>query len=675
MPLQQTSGNVTSDAYGGGTAVTPVYIEEIFSTFLYTGNSSTNNIVNNIDLAGKGGMVWIKSRTSAASHALWDTARTPYYYLVSNATSAEQSVSSSNALTAYNADGFTVTGGSNAWNGSQNYASWTFRKQPKFFDVVTWTGNGVAGRQISHSLGSVPACIIVKGMETTNNWPVYHQSLGNTKHLNLNTTDSQLTSDTWNNTSPTATEFTIGSLNSVNQNGYQFVAYLFAHNAGGFGLTGTDNVISCGSFTTDANGFGSVTLGYEPQWVLIKNTTNAETWFLEDTMRSMTAGPTASALSAPNTSTYWLKPNLSDAEVTNLPAYGAKLQATGFTQFGGGGTTVNSTYIYIAIRRGPMKVPTSGTSVFSPVLRNGTGANANIQSGFPTDLIVFLNTNREWDAMGNYWTDRMRSGLKYLTSTATNAEGNWNNVFQNNNGFDTQNGVLVTSDVANGVINHSGTPYINWFFRRAPSFFDEVCYTGTGSNLTVSHNLGAVPEIIIIKRRSSAASNNNWYTGWNMNGPTYMESLLNTSDAGTLYTYPNWFTSTPTTTTFAIAGGGNVNANTATYVAYLFATCAGVSKVGTYTGNGTTQTINCGFTGGARFVLIKRTDSTGDWYVYDTARGMTTLTDPYLLLNSTSAESATLGSVTTVSTGFAVNASILAAINTNGASYIFLAIA
>jgi hypothetical protein len=98
--------------------------------------------------------------------------------------------------------------------------------------------------------------------------------------------------------------------------------------------------------------------------------------------------------------------------------------------------------------------------------------------------------------------------------------------------------------------------------------------------------------------------------------------------------------------------------------------------VGSYTGNGTTQTINCGFgAGGARFVLLKRTDAAGGWYVYDTARGMTVLTDPYLLINSTAAETATLGSVTTVSTGFALNASVLAAINTNAASYIFLAIA
>ena len=118
-----------------------------------------------------------------------------------------------------------------------------------------------------------------------------------------------------------------------------------------------------------------------------------------------------------------------------------------------------------------------------------------------------------------------------------------------------------------------------------------------------------------------------------------------------------------------------VNGSGGTYVNYLFATCAGVSKVGSYTGNGTTQTINCGFTGGARFVLIKRTDATGNWYAYDTARGMTTLTDPYLTLDSSATGAATLGSVTTVSTGFALNSAILAAINVNAGTYIFLAIA
>jgi hypothetical protein len=76
----------------------------------------------------------------------------------------------------------------------------------------------------------------------------------------------------------------------------------------------------------------------------------------------------------------------------------------------------------------------------------------------------------------------------------------------------------------------------------------------------------------------------------------------------------------------------------ATYIAYLFATLAGVSKVGSYTGTGADLNVDCGFSAGARFILIKRTDSTGDWYVYDSLRGIVAGNDPYLLLNSTAAE-------------------------------------
>jgi hypothetical protein len=115
------------------------------------------------------------------------------------------------------------------------------------------------------------------------------------------------------------------------------------------------------------------------------------------------------------------------------------------------------------------------------------------------------------------------------------------------------------------------------------------------------------------------------------------------------------------------------NANGYTYVAYLFASCPGVSKVGSYTGTGTTQTINCGFTGGARFVLIKRTNSTGDWVLWDSSRGMVAGTDPRLALNSTAAE-VNQNWVYTTTGGFQIVTSD-AAVNASGGSYIFLAIA
>jgi len=110
-----------------------------------------------------------------------------------------------------------------------------------------------------------------------------------------------------------------------------------------------------------------------------------------------------------------------------------------------------------------------------------------------------------------------------------------------------------------------------------------------------------------------------------------------------------------------------------TYIAYLFATVAGVSKVGSYTGNGTSQTIDCGFSTGARFVLIKRTDSTGDWHVYDSERGIVAGNDPRLELNTTDAEDTGSDDIDPVSSGFSVTSN--ADVNTNTAEYIFLAIA
>jgi len=136
-----------------------------------------------------------------------------------------------------------------------------------------------------------------------------------------------------------------------------------------------------------------------------------------------------------------------------------------------------------------------------------------------------------------------------------------------------------------------------------------------------------------------------------------------------------WNSTYPTSSVFSLGTSLDVNTNGATYVAYLFATVAGVSKVGSYTGTGTTNQINCGFTGGARFVLIKRTDSTGDWYVWDSARGIVAGNDSYLLLNSTAAEVTNTDYVDTYSAGFEISSTAPAAINANGGSFIFFAVA
>jgi hypothetical protein len=131
----------------------------------------------------------------------------------------------------------------------------------------------------------------------------------------------------------------------------------------------------------------------------------------------------------------------------------------------------------------------------------------------------------------------------------------------------------------------------------------------------------------------------------------------------------------PSSSVFSVGTFRATNENAKTFIAYLFASCPGVSKVGKYTGTGTTQQINCGFTAGARFVMIKRADSLGDWYVWDTARGIVSGNDPYLLINSNAAEVTNTDYIDPLSSGFEISSTAPAAINASGGTFIFLAIA
>jgi hypothetical protein len=176
--------------------------------------------------------------------------------------------------------------------------------------------------------------------------------------------------------------------------------------------------------------------------------------------------------------------------------------------------------------------------------------------------------------------------------------------------------------------------------------------------------------MMIVKTRSNIS---NWAIYHSASGPTKYLQLPGTQQANT--SSQRWNDTSPAAYVFTVGNDQDVNTSGWTYIAYLFATLAGVSKVGSYTGTGTTLSIDCGFTAGARFVLIKRTDSTGDWYVWDTARGIVSGDDPYLLLNSTAAEVTNTDYIDPLSSGFQISSTAPAAINASGGTYIFLAIA
>jgi hypothetical protein len=629
------------------------FVEDVFSTFLYTGNSSTQNINNGIDLTGKGGLVWLKRRSEEGAHNLYDTTRGNLSILFSNLTNSEYT---DNGNFSFNSSGFGFTGNT---DGGLNFSgitncSWTFAEQPKFFDVVTYTGNG-ANRTIAHNLGSVPGMIIVKRTDTTGDWQVYHRANTanpETDYLVLNSTAATADSDTrWNDTQPTSSVFSLGTEATVNASGGTYVAYLFAHNAGGFGTSGTDNVISCGSFTTDGAGSATINLGYEPQYLMYKRSSGVGDWFIVDTMRGFTSNADSSIAA--------LYANLSNAEAVRG---GPAITSTGFiTQEQ---LASSSTYIYMAIRR-PMKVPTTGTQVFSPTYVPTISAGTKSTTGFPIDLQILSYATGTTE--NQTFVDRLRGvsttateGGRYLISSSTAAESGTpaETLFWDNTGFQQH------SYFGGGAARY-------WNFRRASGFFDEICYTGNSVlDRQLPHNLGVKPDLVIYRSRSNLKD---WYV---YNSTLTATKYIRLNTGGQAQT-ASWFLNDvePTSTYLSVSNDDVVNQSGWTYVAYLFATLAGVSKVGSYTGTGTAQTINCGFTAGARFVMIKRTDSTGDWYVWDTARGIVSGNDPYLLMNSTAAEVTNTDYIDPLASGFEISSTAPAAINASGGAFIFLAIA
>jgi hypothetical protein len=670
------SGNQLMLAGAPGTVAN--YIEDVFSTYLYTGTGATQTITNGIDLSTKGGLVWTKSRNQTGSNRFNDTVRGATNALRSNSTDASTVIA--NGLTAFNTNGYNLgdDSGNSGYNFSAlyDYVSWTFREQPKFFDVVTYTGTG-SPRTVSHNLGSAPGCIIVKRYDSTGSWAVWHRSGTQTNgkfaaFLNDPGAYADQAENLWGSETVApdmnASTFGVGTSGSTNSNGFTYVAYLFAHNAGGFGLTGSDNVITCGSYTGNGSTSGpTVTLGYEPQWLMIKTSTTTGSWQMIDNMRGMVVSGDDQRLIA----------NSSSAELTNdylsPTATGFQLVSTSSEVNGNG-----QTYIYIAIRRGPMKTPTSGTSVFYPqaVSQADTVDSTNVP--FPPDLVNTFSRNGTDRTLGYnqfQFADRLRSlGVPNNTLIGSGCPS-----LRSSSSFQeaTSSYIQLKADGQNITRSNgwNSATYGNWiyyFMRRAPGFFDVVCYTGTSANTTISHNLGVAPELIICKSRSSNPGAN-WVV-WNqtLNSSTGYLYLNDTLEASN---FAGVWNGAPTSTYFTLGTNYQNNNSGITFVAYLFATVAGVSKVGSYTGTGTTLQVNCGFTGGSRFVLIKRTDSTGDWYVWDSARGIVASNDPYLLLNSTAAEVTNTDYVDTYSAGFEISSTAPAAINANGGTYIFLAIA
>jgi hypothetical protein len=644
MPSNKKLLQAAAGSAGGGA----LYAEDVFSTYVYDAAHGTSPIVNGINLADDGGMVWFKNRTSAYSNVLFDTERGISNHLVSNTTAGN---STSIGLSSFNTDGFSFSGVNLNVN-SESHVAWTFRKAEKFFDIQEYTGTGVA-RTIAHNLGSVPGCMIIKRTDLGSaNWFVYHIGIATPQgyEILLNTTaNADTNSNVWNNTAPTDSVFSIGAGGSPydwNASGGTYIAYLFASDAGGFGDDEDENIIKCGSYVGNISSPPVINLGFEPQWILFKAATGTYTWTVFDVMR----GWGASGL----TNDAKLHPNTSAAE--SLDAW-MNVTSTGFQPEGGDSSSNGNgvTYIYMAIRR-PMKTPTAGTEVFAMDTLGSTG-DAN-QPGYRSPFPVDMGLKTALTGNQRQISTRLLQGTELLTESTAAEAASSSKQFDYMNGTDTS---TATSSVN-----------MMWMFKRAAGFMDVVAYEWNGTaTRDVVHGLTVAPELYIVKRRNSSSLG--WYAWHSAFAGTNSSIVLNTTAAKA--TTGIFTTSDPTSSTFPVANDGSVNASGGTYITYLFATLAGISKVGSYTGTGADLNVSCGFTAGARFILIKRSDSAGDWYVWDSLRGISAGNDPYFFLNDTAAEVTGTDYVDPLNAGFTVTSNASSTVNVNGGTYIFLAIA
>lgn len=627
----------------GNSADATLYVDDVFSTWLYTGNGSTQTITNGIDLAGKGGLVWVKSRSAATNNFLFDTARGVNVEINSNTTDANATLA--NSVTAFNSSGFAVGSAAGINVSAVTYASWTFRKAAKFFDVQTVTHTNGTADNINLSVLGTVGMVIAKITSTTGDWPVWHRSLTASNNLKLNTSAAQSTTNAWLSVSGTTATLAAAAPTGT------YMIYAYAHD------TSSTGIIQCGSFTTNASGNATVSLGWEPQYLLYKSYSNTASWIVFDTMRAWS-----------QTNYEQLAPDAAFATTTNS-GYNYSPTSTGF-EFVNGPLSPNYSHIYMAIRR-PNKPPTAGTQVFGLNARTGTGANATVTGGQTDDAVLIKNRGR---IVTDLFSSRLTGTGYLITSSAADVEVAAGTTILQANPWDVMDGVKVGT--TSNITNASADTFINYLFKRAPGFMDVVCYTGASSTVVVTNNLTVAPELIITKNRTTSAD---WAVCYGFTATNMGFMFLNSVASASYDTYANLgvLNSKPTSTSYSLTAGSGLFINNpgSNFVAYLFATLAGISKVGSYTGNGTGQAIACGFSAGARFVLIKRTDSTGNWYTFDSARGLTSGSSPYLLLNSTAAEVTGNNGVYASTGGFTLGATAITTTNIASATYIFLAVA
>lgn len=664
-----------------------------FTPVIWTGNGSSRSITS---LNFEPDLVWIKDRSATRNNCLFDTVRGPATnldILYSDITNAQDTNVGSGFLSDTTSNGFNL-GNSVYVNGSgNNYVAWCFKAggEPTAtnsgsaggaptsgsvmingvastaalagnvvakkmsvntsldFSIVDFTSVAGSTNQVPHGLSGTPDLFIFKRTDAAQDWYVYTEVIdGSLDYLVLNSAAAKSDSS---ETAPTAT--TVYQPTSTGSRDY--ILYSFKSKPG---------FSKIGSYTgTGAQG-NNILLDFEPAFVMIKCSSGSGTnWVIVDNKR--------------DNGDAWLYPNAADAEFDDANLY-TRFYTNGFSVNGTASyvNTVNATYIYLAIAADGSTATPSLANSFATEIYTGNNGTQSVTTGFKPDLIWFKDRGATFSyALYNSIVGRDT----FLRSNTTDAQAATTPTGSDLVSFDS-NGFTLGTDY-HTVNNKNSNNYVSWNWKAGgtPSIntdgtitsltttnqaagFSIVQHVSNNSNDTIGHGLSSAPELIFSKNQTNAG-------GWGVYNATsgtgaylYLDTDVAEQSGGTTV-YP-----TVNNTVFAPGSGGWNYGTGDIYIHYCFRSITGYSKVGSYVGTGGALTVTTGFQPG--FVMIKRTDATGNWVVVDEKRASGA---NRLYVNLSNAEDTGQGESFT-STGFKPRQSSTNDTNDSGGTYIYLAI-
>ena len=633
-------------AGAAGAGAEGAFIDKIFHINSYIGTGSNRTVTTGIDhrlpyFGGPGHMTLIKNKERNSDWYLNSSLHGEAYRGLSTSSTGGQSSSNGNAHFSWTSTGYTTGGGDGRTNASgENILSFTWANEPGFFQYLSYTGTG-GSESISHSLESVPGMIWFKcNTHSGTEWYVYHRETnGGTSDENyytrLNRSNAKSSSDNiFNYYAPTSTNFEVRD--ELNESGKTYHVFLFAHNEAIFGKDGDAVVSKCGSYVGTGNGLNTnhIDLGFVPQLVMIKRASGSGNWGLFNNMTGVRYDRS-----------YYMDINEGTqydyAQRVNFTEKGFELTSSDSNVNTGG-----SRYIYYAVRKidgivGEAK--DNGYDYWDADFGADQGPNncfdndhTSGSSGWPVSALW----DKKHDSSSHSWEFAYRPMVEKMFKTSnTNANSGWAN-----------QGAYNYRHMTGCTTSHGTTSYVEYMWRDGPGH-DTFIYYGNGSTHNIPHSMGQTPEMVLIKRKNSGSPPILWHKAMGSGKAARID------DTSSWYNLSTGFTNTTNSsywneTHFQIGSSGDLNINNELYVAQLFASVAGISKLGSFNG-GIGVTVTTGFQ--PRFLLIKD-QVASNWFVMDYRNGLSTSTNSTraLKLNVNHARSSLGSYAKALSTGFQI---------------------